>query len=113
MTEDYSQLIHHVEFDKILPEDVFPTFIASPKVLPFIDLEKNRIWKDASILLDESFPQSGSFLVKKSLKSIEIWGEKRSSSSSRLLVEIIDCISQVISSNWPGKILKILESLSF
>ena len=98
VTDEYGNLILQLEFTEILPEDVFPTFIATPQVYPFIDLENNnRIWKDAAILRDQDNQEKHLF-IRQIGKRIELFGE----TSSNLFVDITSIISKIIIKNWPG-----------
>ena len=94
--EKHQKLLLKLEFTSILPDDIFPTFIASPRVYQYIDLENNQIWKDAAILEDED--KKKSVFIQVIGKSIELFGEK----TSNILMKVGKIIIKVISKNWPG-----------
>ena len=97
----FNQLIYQLEFPQILPEDLFPTFIASPKAIHYLNLENNTIWKDASILCDEYEIESGLVFIRVSGKNISLF-KSTNNQSSDLLIEVISFITKMISINWPG-----------
>jgi hypothetical protein len=101
----FTQLIYELEFPHILPEDVFPTFIASPKALQYLNVENNTIWKDAAILCDEYEKESGFVFIRVSGKNIYLFKSMTTTmieSTNILIVEIISFILKMISINWPG-----------
>jgi hypothetical protein len=98
ITNQYGKLLVQLEFTEILPEDLFPSFIASPQVLPFIDLDHHQIWKDAAILQDQD-NQENQLFVQQIGKRIQLFGE----TSSNFLVDITSIIIKIIKKNWQGK----------
>ena len=90
-----------MEFPHILPDDLFPTFIASPKVLHYLNLENNTIVRDAAILQDD-LGRNESIFIRASGKNIKIFGSRL----SEVVAEVIAFIIKLISTNWPGIIDK-------
>ena len=99
-TNQFTQLICQLEFPQILPEDVFPTFIASPKILHYLDVENNTIWKDAVILQDEYEKESGLVFVQAVGKNIQLFGNEL----SNLVTNVVEFILKMTSKNWPGSL---------
>ena len=97
----FTQLIYQMDFPHILPEDLFPTFIASPKALQYLNLENNTIWRDAAILQDD-LGKNERIFIRAGGKNIKIFGSRL----SEVVVEVIAFIIKLISNNWPGIIDK-------
>jgi hypothetical protein len=97
LADECGYLLLQLEFTQILPEDLFPTFIASPKIYQYIDLKNNQIWKDAVILEAEEKEKEKVF-VRSIGKSIQLFGEGPSS----LLVDVASIISRTVLQSWPG-----------
>jgi hypothetical protein len=96
----FSQLLFELEFPQILPEDLFPTFIASPKVIYYLNLNNNSIWRDAAILSnDDSLKHN--ILVRTSGKRILLFGSSESR-ELEFLCEVLSLINSMISKNWSG-----------
>jgi len=105
----FTQLIYRLEFPQILPEDLFPTFIASPKVLHYLNLENNTIWRDAVILHNEYEKESGFLFVRSFGRNISLFKTTTNiQPSNYLLIEIISFISLMISNNWSGLLLSFI-----
>jgi len=99
VAEKYQRMVVEFEFTQILPEDLFPTLVASPKVYHYINLDSNdQIWKDAAILQDED--EKIWLFVRVAGKNIQLFGE----GPSNLLLDIIKATRSTASKNWPGKI---------
>ena len=101
----FTQLIYQLEFPHILPEDVFPTFIASPKAYQYLNVENNTIWKDAAILCDEYEKESGLVFVQAIGKNIQLFGN----GPTNLLTNVVEFVLKMTSKNWPG-FLEIADS---
>jgi hypothetical protein len=96
----FSQLLFELEFPQILPEDLFPTFIASPKVICYLNLKNNSIWRDAAILSNED-GLNYNILVRTSGKNILLLGNTISK-DLKFISKMISLIYSMISKNWSG-----------
>jgi hypothetical protein len=98
----FPQLLFELEFPQILPEDLFPTFIASPKMIYYLNLNNNSIWKDASILSYHG-SNKGELLLRVFGKSILIFGNHKPV-ELEFKSDILHSIYSMISKNWSGLI---------
>jgi hypothetical protein len=95
----YGKLLRKIKFRDILPLDVFPTFLASPKVYPFLSNDLSNIWKDCVILYEDSDEkQSIANMVRCRSDSIEIIGHQ----PSEMIATVTDIIKISMKKNWPG-----------
>jgi hypothetical protein len=99
---EFPQLLFELEFPQILPGDLFPTFIASPKVIHYLNLDNISIWRDAAILSNED-GLNYNILVRTSGKSILLLGNTISK-ELKFICKMISLIYSMISKNWSGLI---------
>jgi hypothetical protein len=96
----FPQLLFELEFPQILPEDLFPTFIALPKVVCYLNLKNNSIWRDAVMLSSED-GYKHNILVRTFGKKILLFGTSKSR-ELKFICKVLSLIHSMISKNWSG-----------
>ena len=104
VTDEYGKPILQLEFTEILPEDVFPTFIASPQVYQYLDFKNYLLWKDAAILQDEENQEKQHLFIRQIGNTIQLFGK---TSSLNLIVDVTCIIAKILLKSWPGMIMNV------